>query len=86
MSLNKSAEFLANLVDGHPGAMSVIKRILQKGEAFYGHFQIMKDLEITGVRIWIGYKVYSEEKLDVFLKAISKRDEKMIAVIEQALS
>ncbi|MCD6323260.1 MAG: hypothetical protein J7L77_09575 [Clostridiales bacterium] len=77
-------EVVTALSDGNPGAISVLIQIINKGmEDFLSLLLLFDTHNIYGSSIWIAYKDYAKEDIDVLLEALKDCDKRseMIKVI-----
>lgn len=74
-------EMVTKLSEGNPGAMNVITQMLNKNPASIVQLLSLDDMNIRGTQIWIAYKDYCGESLDLFIDAIKNRDKDMILAV-----
>lgn len=70
------------MAEGNPGAVSVMAQIMGKQkELGYLTILCLDDMNIRGEQIWLGYKDFCSEVIEVFIEKIESRDEKMVDFI-----
>ena len=74
-------EMVTKLSEGNPGAMTVITQMISKNPASIVQLLSLDDMNIRGSQIWVAYKDYCGESIDLFLDAVKKRDETMIEAV-----
>lgn len=75
-------DLMVTMAEGNPGAVRVMIDILsQQGEEGYFTILILNDMNIRGSQLWIAYKDYAEEDLEVFVKAVWERSQEMVDVV-----
>ena len=74
-------ELVTKLGEGNPGAMNVIMSMINKNPAAFLQLLSLDDMNIRGSQIWVAYKDYCGESIDLFLDAVKKRDETMIEAV-----
>ena len=75
-------EIVVDLSEGNPGAANVIMKMMEKPEEFLTVL-LLDTYNIYGSHIWVGYKDYAKEDIDVFIEALkdSEKRSDMIKVI-----
>ncbi len=75
---------LVKMSEGNPGALSVLMEIIAaKKEAAIMLILTLDNLDIRGQYIWVGFKDYCEQDLEVFCNKVQSRDQDMIDFIEK---
>jgi hypothetical protein len=86
ISLNMSLmDLLVLMSEGNPGAATTLCDLwakYQDSDAFM-LVLFLDDMNIRGTQIWIGFKYYCNQDLDVFAQAIRDRDQGMIDCINE---
>ena len=69
--------------EGNMGAVNVLKNVLSEKDMLEGTMFLLNldDMNIWGSQIWVAYKDYCGEKLDLFFESVSKRDSKMVEAV-----
>ena len=78
-------DMIAVMSEGNPGAISVLTQISKKDVATRGFVDILHldDMNIRGSQIWVAYKDFAKEDIDVLIKALKDRDSKMVDVVNE---
>lgn len=74
-------DILVLMAEGNPGALNVLAALVKSGEDGIMIPLHLDDMNIRGTQIWVGFKDYCKQDLNAFIKAVSERDEKMLAHI-----
>jgi hypothetical protein len=74
---------ITKMAEGNPGAISVMSMLLKKFNED-GLFAIIRldDMQIRGWKIWVGFKDYCKQDLDLFYKLINSHDKDMLEFIK----
>lgn len=67
--------------EGNPGALSVLMKLMERGESSILKILTLDDMNIRGEQIWIAFKDHCKEDLDAFMEAIARRDLAMISTV-----
>ena len=84
INLNDSiSDAIVKMSEGNPGAVRVLMDLLQSGD---GVMLILSldDMNIRGSSIWIAFKDFAGQDLEVFKAAIQARDPEMVRVVNAA--
>ncbi len=73
-------DMITTMSEGNPGAVSVLAQISNKDPVMGGFMELLSldDMNIRGTQIWVAYKDFAKEDIDIFLEAVKKRDSKMV--------
>lgn len=76
-------DILFKLSGGNPGALNVLIQILKSGQSADAIILMLSldDMRVRGSSVWVGYKDFAGEDINVFIAAIRERDPEMLAVI-----
>lgn len=72
------------LSEGNPGAISVIATLM-KDTDYLRYFDILLRHNITGSKLWIGYK-YSDKSIDTLLKNLDPLNREMVKHINASVT
>lgn len=72
-------ELLMLMGEGNAGAIVVLLKLFEQNEI--GIILDLDDMDIRGEQIWVGFKDFSNQKLDVFKDAVRSRNKEMISMI-----
>ena len=77
-------DMIVKLSEGNPGAAIVCTKIL-KADLERGVMDLLHldEMGMKGPAIWVGYKDYAGEDLNLFIKAVRQRAPDMIKMIRQ---
>ena len=90
-----TTELISIMSEGNPGGLRILMEIMQRESDLmnpkpsidsipaFMHILNMDDMNIRGSDIWIGYKDFAKEDLDLFLIAIKNRDIELVSMINQ---
>lgn len=71
---------LARMSEGNPGALSVLVKMLQRKSGLFD-ILLLDDMQIYGPSVWIGYKDWARQDLEVFVKGLKDNDKSLIDCI-----
>lgn len=74
---------LSKLSEGNPGAASVLAKMLTADDFISGSMALayLDEMNIRGYQIWVAYKDYCGENIDLLIKSIIGNDERMLKCI-----
>lgn len=77
-------EIIELMSERNPGGLNVLMQILQ-ADPVNGIFTCLSldDMNIRGSMIWVAYKDFAGEKLDVLVAAIKARSQEMVTVVNR---
>ena len=77
-------DVIAKMSEGNPGGLTVMMKIIEN-DPVCGVFDILHldDMNIWGSQIWIGFKDYCNQDIDVFIEKIRARDPDMVKYINE---
>lgn len=78
--MDSVADVVVKMAKGNPGAIRVCVELLKRENGLF----LVLDLDDMGIRgssIWLGYKDFAKEDIEVFAKACRDRDPEMIRII-----
>ena len=68
-------DMLFKMSEGNPGGLNVLMGLMDRDPLV---FLALDDMNIRGTQIWIGYKDWCKENMDLFRKLISSRDANLV--------
>mgnify|MGYP001582440133 CR=1 FL=1 len=74
---------VVKLSEGNPGALRVCLELMQGSLEGFSSLLDADDMGLKGPAIWIGYKDFAKEDINVFREALRNRSQEMIAVIRR---
>ncbi len=70
-------DFFAQMIENNFGAMTVIKKMKEsEGDKFVSTILQLDDMNIRGSQLWVGYKDYCGEDIELFIKCVKDPEEK----------
>jgi hypothetical protein len=75
---------MALMGEGNPGALRVLSGLAQRPNGFMRVLDL-DDMGMRGDMIWIGFKDFAGEDLDVLDAALRVRDPKLVAVVNREM-
>lgn len=80
---DNTLEVVEKMVEGNPGAITVIMKILDRKHDPMSMMVVLMldDMNIRGPQIWVGYKDFCGQDIEVFVKKIKARDQGMVDAI-----
>ena len=81
-NLDLEEDLFYAMSEGNPGALTVITKLMEKN-GIGGALMLLSldEMNIRGSQIWVAYKDYCKEFLDLFEKSVANKDEQMIKAI-----
>jgi len=74
-------DVLMNMSEGNPGAITVLAEMLNRDGLM--DILTLDDMNIRGSQIWLGFKDFAGEDMDVFMAAIKERSQDMVNKINE---
>lgn len=62
---------LITMAEGNPGGLSVMMKLLEKGDKGVFHICLLDSIGIYGSSIWIAYKDFCGENIDNLIEALT---------------
>ncbi len=74
-------DIILKMAEGVPGASVLLSNVVKTNISGWFRVMDLDSMNIRGSQIWLGYKDYCGENLDLFWDCVKKHDEKMIEAI-----
>ena len=82
ISLNDSFyDLVIKISEGNPGAITVISQMINDNPASMMNVLSLDDMNMRGSQIWVAYKDYCGESIDLFMESVKKRDTQMVEAV-----
>ena len=82
IELNDSfANIVMKMSEGNMGATNVVSKMLSLSPESFMLLLDLDDMNIRGTQIWLAYKDYCAESIDLFVEAVKKRDDDFVEAV-----
>lgn len=72
---------VVKISEGNPGALSVITKMINGDPASMMNILSLDDMNLRGSQIWVAYKDYCGESIELFMDCVKSRDAQMIEAV-----
>ena len=79
---------VVKISEGNPGALSVITKMINGDPASMMNILSLDDMNLRGSQIWVAYKDYCGESIELFMDCVKKRDAQIVVglLLSQSIS